>query len=237
MWFYCAPSAGKDAYDNRKEKKLRCPAWCDRVLWRIGKHSATAAVQFEGEAADGEVSGDSDGDIARRSGRRQQSAAVPESAPSQAAHEGAELTLNCGADSVSGKSSTSSGRFASPALSPKSPVTASDVAGAISSMSGMAGAQTCAETSGGCEESVELMEYDRCPNRISDHKPVRALLNLRVKRCAPHLFLRLVRRSCFSCCSGLNTNRGIICRSLRAEWTGRPLRQLASPSTPVTAPP
>lgn len=28
---------GTDQYDDRPDKKMRCPAWCDRVLWRIGK--------------------------------------------------------------------------------------------------------------------------------------------------------------------------------------------------------
>jgi hypothetical protein len=32
-----------------------------------------------------------------------------------------------------------------------------------------------------CEELVELKKYDRCANKISDHKPVRALLNVKVK--------------------------------------------------------
>lgn len=29
--------AGTDEYDRRPEKKLRVPAWCDRILWRVGK--------------------------------------------------------------------------------------------------------------------------------------------------------------------------------------------------------
>jgi hypothetical protein len=37
-----------------------------------------------------------------------------------------------------------------------------------------------------CDEVVELMKYQRCPNNISDHKPVRALLNVKVKRCVIH---------------------------------------------------
>lgn len=27
--------AGQDIYDQRPEKKMRCPAWCDRVLWKV----------------------------------------------------------------------------------------------------------------------------------------------------------------------------------------------------------
>lgn len=26
---------GTDLYDDRKDKKMRCPAWCDRILWRV----------------------------------------------------------------------------------------------------------------------------------------------------------------------------------------------------------
>lgn len=38
--------AGTDEYDRRPEKKMRVPAWCDRILWRIGKskHVSSAAV-------------------------------------------------------------------------------------------------------------------------------------------------------------------------------------------------
>ena len=31
-------------------------------------------------------------------------------------------------------------------------------------------------------EAVELMSYDRLMNTLSDHKPVKAMLNLKVKR-------------------------------------------------------
>lgn len=29
--------AGSNIYDKRAEKKMRCPAWCDRILYRLGK--------------------------------------------------------------------------------------------------------------------------------------------------------------------------------------------------------
>lgn len=32
--------AGQDEYDRRKDKKMRCPAWCDRILWRVGQPAA-----------------------------------------------------------------------------------------------------------------------------------------------------------------------------------------------------
>ena len=33
-----------------------------------------------------------------------------------------------------------------------------------------------------CEETIELMYYNRCNNVISDHKPVRAVLNVKIKK-------------------------------------------------------
>ena len=33
---------GTDDYDNRPEKKMRVPAWCDRILWRVGNGSELA---------------------------------------------------------------------------------------------------------------------------------------------------------------------------------------------------
>lgn len=36
--------AGLDEYDRRKDKKMRCPAWCDRILWRVGRPSVDAWI-------------------------------------------------------------------------------------------------------------------------------------------------------------------------------------------------
>ena len=35
---------GQNRYDRRPEKKMRCPAWCDRVLWRVGGTTSTTIV-------------------------------------------------------------------------------------------------------------------------------------------------------------------------------------------------
>ena len=36
---------GTDEYDNRPDKKLRPPAWCDRVLWRVRNPARASAAQ------------------------------------------------------------------------------------------------------------------------------------------------------------------------------------------------
>lgn len=33
---------GTNSYDRRPDKKQRCPAWCDRILWRCGPTTSTA---------------------------------------------------------------------------------------------------------------------------------------------------------------------------------------------------
>ena len=38
--------SGTDSYDRRPEKKVRAPAWCDRILWKVQEGiSCTSVVQ------------------------------------------------------------------------------------------------------------------------------------------------------------------------------------------------
>ena len=37
---------GTDLYESRQDKKLRAPAWCDRVLWRVAPEEQAAAVEL-----------------------------------------------------------------------------------------------------------------------------------------------------------------------------------------------
>lgn len=197
---------GQDAYDNRKDKKLRCPAWCDRVLWRIGRNSSTLlAREGDGDGGDGEESSISSSGGGGGQGASERT--VPELAVSPSALE-VEANLDCelssaqrtalkasevfGGVPLKGTPDSSSVTSSSTILSPVSEKTpaklASDLADAVVGMSGMrdgvsGNAGAAPVGSGfGCQESVELMAYDRCGNCISDHKPVRAVLNLKVKR-------------------------------------------------------
>lgn len=43
---------GTDEYDRRPEKKIRCPAWCDRVLWRVGKERSETVTQLTYQRAE-----------------------------------------------------------------------------------------------------------------------------------------------------------------------------------------
>jgi len=94
---------GTDTYDQRPDKKLRCPSWCDRVLWRT-------AASLE------------------------QDSAVSSSETSE--------TTNIATNTTT----TSAVGFPMPF------------------------------------ENVELMTYSRGSSTVSDHKPVYASLNVKVKR-------------------------------------------------------
>lgn len=37
---------GTDGYDRRPEKKIRAPAWCDRILWRLAKGGSESVTQL-----------------------------------------------------------------------------------------------------------------------------------------------------------------------------------------------
>lgn len=171
--------SGKDCYDNRKEKKLRCPAWCDRVLWRIGKHSATTAQGFQsdsddtddGSVADEGDDTDNNSSLAFNGSTKEQM--VPELVPSDSA---LEVELNLDSElGFQGGESTKKGKVG---MSVEKKLLLqgdqADVTGKVAAVSGSSLYE--------CQESVELMMYDRCDNVISDHKPVRAVLNLKVKR-------------------------------------------------------
>jgi hypothetical protein len=67
---------GKDVYDDRKDKKMRCPAWCDRILWRCGRphkpisprsHAKVGSHQKDNDLSDDdETLEDADGDTTMR---------------------------------------------------------------------------------------------------------------------------------------------------------------------------
>lgn len=40
--------AGTDEYDRRPDRKLRCPGWCDRILWKTSRQNSSSLF-FRGE--------------------------------------------------------------------------------------------------------------------------------------------------------------------------------------------
>ncbi len=204
-------SIGKDCYDQRKEKKLRCPAWCDRVLWRIGKNSASAAEPFDNDtddesgSEDGGNGGQSDsvggGSTTAGGSITKSVVSVPELAPTQSALE-VELNLD---SELTGMTGLNLGSNAD-SMMPPSPLTVDETSFKAGSFKQSGGEQSeksekssekssfdkrvplsGKESKGSellldCQENIELMLYDRCSNTISDHKPVRAILNMKVKR-------------------------------------------------------
>jgi hypothetical protein len=208
-WFL----TGKDCYDNRKEKKLRCPAWCDRVLWRIGKHSANTAQGFQSESDDtddGSVADegdDTDNNSSQAFPGSAKEQTVPELVPGDSALE-VELNLDSEMGAQGGATSGGKGGTSS-----EKKFLLQD---SQSALNGKAGGTSSASPLYECQESVELMMYDRCDNVISDHKPVRAILNLKVKRLVNVVF------------NLSGTDFSIF--FLSAEWTGRRSNWRASPS-------
>ena len=57
--------AGTGEYDRRPDKKMRVPAWCDRILWRVGKavHAAAAAGAERGDGAPADESTDTGSEL------------------------------------------------------------------------------------------------------------------------------------------------------------------------------
>ena len=118
---------GTNSYDQRIDKKMRCPAWCDRILWRIGKNYHKNYVNNN------------------------------HSNPNNIVVSNGNVTTN--------GSSSSTASSAVPNVS----ITGFDF--------------NTIGYSNEVLEKVELLLYESLPQFIiSDHKPVRALLSLNVKR-------------------------------------------------------
>lgn len=123
---------GTDSYDRRKDKKMRCPAWCDRILWRVGIPIDTPMefklIQDVNSSGPTEDSSDSDSDV------------------DQVVSEAKDIDVKINSDRLTRTSKKV------------------DVPLEI------------------LPETIELLQYERSENNISDHKPVKALMNLKVKR-------------------------------------------------------
>lgn len=153
---------GSDEYDRRLDGKSRCPAWCDRVLWRVGKglHRINELTK--------KLGGQSNADVYSALIGVFDSISAP--FPNLLMQYLDSLLLPIpGASSV-----TSAALRLSQELSGDN----ADVSQLLQILHGR-----------GTLEKVELLDYGSFSgSTISDHKPVRAILNVKYKRFVHYCF-------------------------------------------------
>lgn len=145
---------GSDIYDRREDKKKRCPAWCDRILWRVGKGTERLKSVLMNFRADGNILLDM----------------MKLPYPSAVQNLDPAVIQNLSQELFVKKKKVLSILEKGAQRENLSDMTAEEMRSII---------QAFYERSK--IEQVELMGFERCESMLSDHKPVKALFSLDVK--------------------------------------------------------
>lgn len=197
---------GTNEYDRRKDKKMRCPAWCDRILWRVGKESIererTSLIEQDIHSiasssfilpSSSAGNGDNGSATAGEEKISRAVKALEEDSDTdneeESTHSDDQKTNKAGNDSDNEvitdfdqiiedlkvkKTHEINQRMSLRNLRKSLLEEENSKMSLLATVSELNNLQI--------DESIELMSYHRCSNVISDHKPVKAVLNVKVKR-------------------------------------------------------